>query len=122
MLSDIEIAQNAKINPITQVAESIGIDTDKLELYGKYKAKLPLDYVENLPSNPNVKLILVTAMNPTPAGEHRSRPGLKTHRQKARSRFKRALSGTCLRRQGRRLRRRLFTGRPDGRHQSSLHR
>lgn len=69
MLSDIEIAQNAKINPITQVAESIGIDTDKLELYGKYKAKLPLDYVENLPSNPNVKLILVTAMNPTPAGE-----------------------------------------------------
>ena len=69
MLSDIEIAQNAKINPVTQVAESIGIDTDKLELYGKYKAKLPLDYVENLPSNPNVKLILVTAMNPTPAGE-----------------------------------------------------
>ncbi len=69
MLSDIEIAQNAKINPVTQVAESIGIDTDKLELYGKYKAKLPLDYVENLPANPNVKLILVTAMNPTPAGE-----------------------------------------------------
>ena len=69
MLSDIEIAQNAKINPVTKVAESIGIDTDKLELYGKYKAKLPLDYVENLPANPNVKLILVTAMNPTPAGE-----------------------------------------------------
>ncbi len=69
MLSDIEIAQNAKINPVTKVAESIGIDTDKLELYGKYKAKLPLDYVENLPANPDVKLILVTAMNPTPAGE-----------------------------------------------------
>ena len=69
MLSDIEIAQSAKINPISKVAEQIGIDTDKLEFYGKYKAKLPLDYIEGLPSNPNVKLILVTAMNPTPAGE-----------------------------------------------------
>ena len=69
MLSDIEIAQSAKINPVTKVAEELGIDTDKLELYGKYKAKLPLDYVEGLPSNPDVKLILVTAMNPTPAGE-----------------------------------------------------
>ena len=69
MLSDIEIAQSAKINPISKVAEQTGIDTDKLEMYGKYKAKLPLDYIEGLPSNPNVKLILVTAMNPTPAGE-----------------------------------------------------
>ncbi|MBR3246903.1 MAG: formate--tetrahydrofolate ligase [Clostridiales bacterium] len=69
MLSDIEIAQSAKINPVTKVAEELGIDTDKLELYGKYKAKLPLGYVESLPENPDAKLILVTAMNPTPAGE-----------------------------------------------------
>ena len=69
MLTDIEIAQSAKINPITKVAEELGIDTDSLELYGKYKAKLPLKYVEDLPANPDVKLILVTAMNPTPAGE-----------------------------------------------------
>lgn len=69
MLSDIEIAQNAKVSPITNVAEHLGVDTDKLELYGKYKAKLPLDYIESLPDNPNAKLILVTAMNPTPAGE-----------------------------------------------------
>ena len=69
MLSDIEIAQSAKINPVSKVAEQIGIDTDKLEMYGKYKAKLPLDYIESLPANPNVKLVLVTAMNPTPAGE-----------------------------------------------------
>lgn len=69
MLSDIEIAQNAKVSPITNVAEHLGVDTDKLELYGKYKAKLPLDYIESLPDNPNGKLILVTAMNPTPAGE-----------------------------------------------------
>ena len=69
MLSDIEIAQNAKIKPITEIAKSAGIDPDKLDLYGKYKAKLPLDYVESLPQRPDAKLVLVTAMNPTPAGE-----------------------------------------------------
>ena len=69
MLSDIEIAQNAKIKPITEIAKTAGIDPDKLDLYGKYKAKLPLDYVESLPARPNAKLVLVTAMNPTPAGE-----------------------------------------------------
>ena len=69
MLSDIEIALNAKIKPITEIAETAGIDPDKLDLYGKYKAKLPLDYVESLPERPNAKLVLVTAMNPTPAGE-----------------------------------------------------
>ena len=69
MLSDIEIAQNAKIKPITEIAVQAGIDPDKLDLYGKYKAKLPLDYVESLPERPDAKLVLVTAMNPTPAGE-----------------------------------------------------
>ncbi|MBR3082639.1 MAG: formate--tetrahydrofolate ligase [Clostridiales bacterium] len=69
MLSDIQIAQNAKIKPITEIAASAGIDPDKLDLYGKYKAKIPLDYVKSLPERPDAKLILVTAMNPTPAGE-----------------------------------------------------
>lgn len=69
MLSDIEIAQNAKIKPIIEIAKTAGIDPDKLDLYGKYKAKLPLEYVESLPARPNAKLVLVTAMNPTPAGE-----------------------------------------------------
>ena len=69
MLSDIEIAQNAKIRPITEIASQAGIDPDRLDLYGKYKAKLPLDYVQSLPERPNAKLVLVTAMNPTPAGE-----------------------------------------------------
>ena len=69
MLSDIQIAQNAKIKPITEVAASAGIDPDKLDLYGKYKAKIPLDYVESLPERADAKLVLVTAMNPTPAGE-----------------------------------------------------
>lgn len=69
MLSDIQIAQNAKIKPITEVAVSAGIDPDKLDLYGKYKAKIPLDYAQSLPERPDAKLVLVTAMNPTPAGE-----------------------------------------------------
>ena len=69
MLSDIQIAQNAKIKPITEVAASAGIDPDKLDLYGKYKAKIPLDYAQSLPERPDAKLVLVTAMNPTPAGE-----------------------------------------------------
>ena len=69
MLSDIEIAQNAKISPVTKVAEELGIDTDKLELYGKYKAKLSNDYLNKMEANPKGKLILVTAINPTPAGE-----------------------------------------------------
>ena len=69
MLSDIEIAQNAKIKPITEIAQQAGLDPDKLDLYGKYKAKLPLDYIQSLPERPDAKLVLVTAMNPTPAGE-----------------------------------------------------
>ena len=69
MLSDIQIAQNAKIKHITEVAASAGIDPDKLDLYGKYKAKIPLDYAQSLPERPDAKLVLVTAMNPTPAGE-----------------------------------------------------
>ena len=63
------MAQTAKIKPITAVAASAGIDPDKLDLYGKYKAKIPLDYVESLPERADAKLVLVTAMNPTPAGE-----------------------------------------------------
>ncbi|MBQ4515659.1 MAG: formate--tetrahydrofolate ligase, partial [Clostridia bacterium] len=69
MLTDIEIAQGAKMQPITKVAEKIGIDADELELYGKYKAKLSKDVWNRVKSNPDGKLVLVTAINPTPAGE-----------------------------------------------------
>ena len=69
MKTDIEIAQEAKIEPITSVAETLGITTDELELYGKYKAKLSEEYLEKLKGRPDGKLILVTAINPTPAGE-----------------------------------------------------
>ena len=69
MKSDIEIAQEAKMLPIKEVAKSLGIEEDDLELYGKYKAKLSEDYLKKIQNNDDGKLILVTAINPTPAGE-----------------------------------------------------
>ncbi len=69
MLSDIEIAQQATLLPIKEVAAKIGIAEDELEFYGKYKAKLSDELVARISSNPDGKLILVTAINPTPAGE-----------------------------------------------------
>ena len=67
--SDIEIAQEAKLENIENVAASLGIDKDEIELYGKYKAKLSDEYISRIKDNKNGKLILVTAINPTPAGE-----------------------------------------------------
>ena len=69
MLSDIEIAQGCKMRPIVDVAADIGLDADDLELYGKYKAKLSADVWKKLGGRKNGKLVLVTAINPTPAGE-----------------------------------------------------
>lgn len=69
MKSDIEIAQEALMEPITEVAKSLDILPDELELYGKYKAKLSDELLERTKNNPNGKLVLVTAINPTPAGE-----------------------------------------------------
>lgn len=69
MRSDIEIAQSASMKPIYEVAESLGIDADYLEPYGKYKAKLSESLTADLQDKPDGKLILVTAINPTPAGE-----------------------------------------------------
>ena len=69
MLSDIEIAQQASLLPIKDVAAQIGISEDELEFYGKYKAKLSDELSARVQDNPDGKLILVTAINPTPAGE-----------------------------------------------------
>ena len=81
MLSDIEIAQNAKMKHIRDVAASIGIAEDDLEFYGKYKAKIASELWEKVKDNENGKLILVTAINPTPAGEgkQRQQSDLVTH-------------------------------------------
>ena len=69
MLTDIEIAQQCKMKPITEIADSLGIRTEELEPYGHYKAKLSDDLSKRLADRPDGKLILVTAINPTPAGE-----------------------------------------------------
>ena len=69
MLSDIEIAQQAELLPIKDVAARIGISEDELEFYGKYKAKLSDELGRRVSRNPDGKLVLVTAINPTPAGE-----------------------------------------------------
>lgn len=69
MKTDIEIAQQAEMEPIVNVAEQIGVSADDLELYGKYKAKISDEYLKSIEGNPDGKLILVTAINPTPAGE-----------------------------------------------------
>lgn len=69
MKTDIEIAQESVLEPITKVAGQLGIAEDDLELYGKYKAKLSNEYIKSIEGNPDGKLILVTAINPTPAGE-----------------------------------------------------
>lgn len=69
MLTDVEIAQSAKMKPISEIAKKVGLEDDDLELYGKYKAKIALEAINRLETNPDGKLILVTAINPTPAGE-----------------------------------------------------
>lgn len=69
MLSDIEIAQSAELKPIAEIANQLGISADELEFYGKYKAKLSDELADRVKDNPDGKLILVTAINPTPAGE-----------------------------------------------------
>ncbi|BAQ24225.1 formate--tetrahydrofolate ligase [Streptococcus troglodytae] len=72
MKTDIEIAQSVHLQPITNVVEKLGIDFDDLELYGKYKAKLTFDKIKAVEENAPGKLVLVTAINPTPAGEGKS--------------------------------------------------
>ena len=69
MKTDIQIAQEAKLLPIRDVAAKYGIMEDDLELYGKYKAKFSDELMERIEGNPEGKLVLVTAINPTPAGE-----------------------------------------------------
>ncbi len=72
MKTDIEIAQQASIHPILEIGKKLGLTEDNLELYGKYKAKISSEKLEQLKDNQSGKLILVTAINPTPAGEGKS--------------------------------------------------
>lgn len=72
--SDIEIAQMAELIPIVEVAASVGLSEDDLDLYGKYKAKVHLDVLHRLKDRPNGKYVDVTAITPTPLGEGRRSP------------------------------------------------
>lgn len=76
MFSDIDIAQGARMKPIMQVAASIDVYEEELELYGKYKAKLADCLEERLKSKQDGRLIFVTAINPTPTGDIMTMPGL----------------------------------------------
>ena len=67
--SDIEIAQEAEIRPINEIADKLGIPEEYVENYGRYKAKIDFRYYKELENQPDAKLVLVTAINPTPAGE-----------------------------------------------------
>ena len=69
MKTDIEIAQSAKMLPISEVAARLGLTDDDIELYGKYKCKISEDYLRSIETKEDGKLVLVTAINPTPAGE-----------------------------------------------------
>lgn len=72
MKTDIQIAQEAKMKPIKEIAQAVGLEGNEIELYGDYKAKVSLDVPQRLAGKPDGKLILVTAINPTPAGEGKS--------------------------------------------------
>ncbi len=124
--TDIEIAQESTMLPIEQVAAKLGIAPENLEHYGHYKAKVDIHAMKNLPLKS--KLVLVTAISPTPAGEGKTTTsigladalsclGKKYGRLPAR-----ALSGPCIWREGRRCRRRLCSGRSYGGHQPPLYR
>ena len=86
MKTDIEIAQESVLEPVVEIARKLGIKEDDLELYGKYKAKISEEYLSSLQDKPDGKLILVTAINPTPAGEdndrYRSGTGVRQVRKK----------------------------------------
>lgn len=127
VLSDIEIAQQTKLEPITAIAKQVGLTDDDLELYGKYKAKISFDAIKRLSKNEDGKLVLVTAITPTPAGEGKTlttiglAQALNYMGHKAVVAL-REPSRTGLRHQRRRCWRRLFPGPAHGRHQPALHR
>ena len=127
--SDIEISQAAKKRLILDVArERLGIGPENLEPYGHYKAKVSMDFVKSIQGRPNGKLILVTAINPTPAGEGKTTTtvgltdALNHIGKKAMLCLREPSLGPSLRHEGRRGRRRLRAGRADGRDQSAFHR
>ncbi len=102
MKPDIVIAQEAKIRPIVEIADMLGIPQEELEMYGKFKAKIPLHFIDEERVK-KAKLILVTAITPTPSGEGKTTtsiglgPGIEQDREKNYCSFARALAWTGFR-------------------------
>ena len=120
MPSDLEIARQARLKPIAEIAEQMGIEPRLLEHYGESVAKIKLDAIAELADRPKAKYVVVSAVTPTPLGEGKTTttvgpwPGDASHRQARDDRDPPALDGADLRHQGRRGRRRVQPGRPDG--------
>ncbi len=128
MKTDIEIAQEAELLPIREVAARLDISEDELELYGTYKAKLTDELLQKHADKPDGKLVLVTAINPTPAGgredddEYRAWAGVWADGEKSSACASRAVVRTMLWHQRRRCRRRVCAGGSDGRPESPFYR
>jgi len=126
--SDIEIAQSTTMRPIAEIAAGLNIDEAYVEQYGRYKAKIDYNLLSDLKDKPDGKLILVTAISPTPAGEGKTTTtvglahGLRRHREKSGRHDPPALHGADLRHQGRGGGRRVQPDRPHGRLQPPPHR
>ena len=116
MKTDIEIAQEAELLPIREVAARLDISEDELELYGTYKAKLTDELLQKHADKPDGKLVLVTAINPTPAA------GVWADGEKSSACASRAVVRTMLWHQRRRCRRRVCAGGSDGRPESPFYR
>ena len=128
MPSSLEIAQAATLRPITEIAADVGLHDDEVELYGRYKAKVDLSVLERLAGRPNGKLVGVTAITPTKAGEGKTTTavglvqGLGKIGKSPVLCLREASLGPGVRDQGRRGRRRLLAGRADGGSEPPLHR
>ena len=128
MKSSLEIAQEATLRPIMDIAREIGLEEDEVDLYGKYKAKISLSALDRLAGVPDAKVVCVSAITPTKAGEGKTTTsvsltqGTRPHRQAAGAVPARAVAWPDLRHQGRRRRRRAHPGRADGRPEPALHR
>ena len=127
MKSDIEIAQSAELYHIKDIAKKLDIAEDDLELYGKYKAKLSGDFIDSLKDRPDGKLVLVTAINPTPAGEGKTTQTIGIGEALGRMNVRSVIAlrepslGPMLWHQGRSCRRRYGSGCPYGGSESPLH-
>ena len=128
MPSSLEIAQAATLRPIAELAAEIGLEDDEVDLYGRYKAKVDLSVLERLADRPNGKLIGVTAITPTKAGEGKTTTavgpdaGAREDRQEPGALPARGVARPRVRDQGRRGRRGLLAGRADGGPEPPLHR